>query len=135
MSQHQNNNKNNRVNRNNNRNKQHSQLNQHSNNKEQKDQKVPMCYQIRNSKETIPKTAQMKSFSSLLKNFQIMLILTKYGAMSMLFILFLKIFRDALQEQQPETWGIKLKYLRTKMEKENIQHFNSMARIDKCNIR
>jgi hypothetical protein len=25
--------------------------------------------------------------------------------------------------------------LRTKMEEENIQHFNSMARIDKCNIR
>jgi hypothetical protein len=36
----------------NNRNRKHGQKNQNASNKEQKDKKVPMRYQIRNSKET-----------------------------------------------------------------------------------
>jgi hypothetical protein len=128
MNRNNSNNRNHKGNRSN-RNKRNGQRGQHNDKQEQKDKTVPMRYQIRNSKET--NTVELKctdldgavdktklniygdgtdeEFLKLLKGFQIMSALTKFGMMRMPPTPFTKAFEDASPELQ-ETFGIKSTY-------------------------
>jgi hypothetical protein len=117
MSHNNDNNQNSRRNKNN-RNKHHGQQNQRTNNKEQKDKKVPMCCQIRISKEThnvvlkytdmdrsIDKTklnayqdGTDEEFLKLIKEFPNYVEITKYGVTNTLLTQSIKISEGALLE-------------------------------------